>query len=127
MLGAIIGDVAGSYIEVLEIQGRNTVDRHRSYDERVKIEYIEFKTEDDMDFAERYYIMIFNPKYNTALSDKDFNLKSMELDVKKWKVYLKDTNKEVYDILNNAIKDMKADGLILEFIGQPFSAAKKIQ
>ena len=37
MLGAIIGDVAGSYIEVLEIQGRNTLDRHRSYDERVKI------------------------------------------------------------------------------------------
>ena len=37
MLGAIIGDVAGSYIEVLEIQGRNTINRHRSYDERVKV------------------------------------------------------------------------------------------
>lgn len=37
MLGAIIGDVAGSYLEVLEIQGRNTIDRHRSYDERVKV------------------------------------------------------------------------------------------
>ena len=37
MLGAIIGDVAGSYIEVLEIQGRRTIDGHRSYEERIKI------------------------------------------------------------------------------------------
>ena len=37
MLGAIIGDVAGSFIEVLEIQGRNTIDRHRSFGERVKV------------------------------------------------------------------------------------------
>lgn len=37
MLGAIIGDVAGSYIEVLEINGRRTIDKHRSYDERIKI------------------------------------------------------------------------------------------
>lgn len=37
MFGAIIGDVAGSFIEVLEIQGRNTIERHRSYDERVKV------------------------------------------------------------------------------------------
>lgn len=64
------------------------------YDERVKIEYIEFDTEDDMNFAERYYIMNFNPKYNTMLSDKDFNLKSIELDMKRWKVYLKNVDKE---------------------------------
>ena len=35
MLGAIIGDVAGSYIEVLEIYDRSK--GHRSYDERIKI------------------------------------------------------------------------------------------
>ncbi len=37
MLGAIIGDVAGSYIEVLEIRDRNNDAGHRSYDERIKI------------------------------------------------------------------------------------------
>ena len=37
MLGAIIGDVAGSYIEVLEIHGRRTLDGHRSYEDRIKI------------------------------------------------------------------------------------------
>lgn len=35
MLGAIIGDVAGSYLEVLEVQGIK--DGHRSYEERIKI------------------------------------------------------------------------------------------
>lgn len=35
MLGAIIGDVAGSYLEVLEVQGIK--EEHRSYEERVKI------------------------------------------------------------------------------------------
>ena len=37
MLGAIIGDVAGSYIEVLEIMGRKSPLGHRSYEERIKI------------------------------------------------------------------------------------------
>ena len=35
MFGAIIGDVAGSYLEVLEVQGIK--DGHRSYEERIKI------------------------------------------------------------------------------------------
>lgn len=65
------------------------------YDEKVEVEYIEFKTEDDMGFAERYYIMKFNPKYNTILSDKDFNLKSIDLDIKVWKKY---SEKEIRDI-----------------------------
>lgn len=37
MLGAIIGDVAGSYIEVLEIKNRKNDIGHRSYEDRIKI------------------------------------------------------------------------------------------
>lgn len=37
MLGAIIGDVAGSYYEVLEIEERKNNKRNRSYEERTKI------------------------------------------------------------------------------------------
>ena len=37
MLGAIIGDAAGSYYEVLEIQEKIKNRRHRDYEERIKI------------------------------------------------------------------------------------------
>lgn len=37
MLGAIIGDVAGSYYEVLEIEERKNNKRNRAYEERIKI------------------------------------------------------------------------------------------
>lgn len=37
MLGAIIGDVAGSYYEVLEIEERKNNKKNRSYEERIKI------------------------------------------------------------------------------------------
>lgn len=37
MLGAIIGDIAGSYYEVLEIQEKKNNKKNRSYEERIKI------------------------------------------------------------------------------------------
>ncbi|MBQ7105025.1 MAG: ADP-ribosylglycohydrolase family protein [Bacilli bacterium] len=37
MLGAIIGDVVGSYYEVLEIEERKNNKKNRSYEERIKI------------------------------------------------------------------------------------------
>ena len=58
------------------------------YKEIVIIEYIEFDTEHDMDFAERYFISKENPKYNTVLSDKDFTLNLVEFDIKKWNKYI---------------------------------------
>lgn len=45
MLGAIIGDVAGSYIEVLEVN--EIKNGHRSYDERIKILDKEYPLFDD--------------------------------------------------------------------------------
>jgi len=36
MLGAIIGDIAGSYYEVLEIQEKKNNKKNRSYEERIK-------------------------------------------------------------------------------------------
>lgn len=37
MLGSIIGDIAGSYLEVLEIESLKTLEKKRSYEERIKI------------------------------------------------------------------------------------------
>ena len=73
------------------------------YVETSKIEYISFKTEDDMNFAERYFIMKFNPKYNVVLSDKDFNLNSIDLDIKIWKKYSEKIINEI-DSANEEIK-----------------------
>ena len=67
------------------------------YNERVKIEFVEFDTTDDMDFAERYYIMKFKPKDNTVLSDKNMNISSMELDIKIWKAINEKDNKEEFN------------------------------
>lgn len=54
------------------------------YEEKDVIEFIEFDTVDDMNFAERYYIMKFKPKYNTILADKSVNMSLTELDIKIW-------------------------------------------
>lgn len=59
----------------------------KCYSERTKIEYAEFKTEHDMDFAERYYIQKINPKYNTILANRNISFSSLELDNVRWFVY----------------------------------------
>lgn len=48
MLGAIIGDIAGSFYEVLEIQEKKNNKKNRSYEERIKIldEEVPLFTED---------------------------------------------------------------------------------
>ena len=71
---------------------RNRINTHNHlpqecYEERIKIEYTSFKTETDMDFAERYYILTLNPKYNTVLANKKINITCSELDVKEWSEY----------------------------------------
>ena len=63
------------------------------YKERMRIEYIKFNSEDDMNFAERYFIMKLNPRYNTILADKDFNIISSELDGMIWREYTKEGTK----------------------------------
>ncbi|MGL5330089.1 MAG: nucleotide excision repair endonuclease, partial [Peptostreptococcaceae bacterium] len=54
------------------------------YEERKRIEFTIFDTEDDMDFAERYYIPKFKPKYNTVMVDKKMNIIISEFDNKTW-------------------------------------------
>ena len=63
------------------------------YDETVKIEFIEFESADEMDFAERYFIPKCKPKYNTAMSNKVMNISLNEFDSKEW-VSIEDYKKE---------------------------------
>jgi excinuclease UvrABC nuclease subunit len=42
------------------------------YKERNKVEYVRFVSEDDMDFAERYYIMKFNYVFLTKCYKANF-------------------------------------------------------
>lgn len=71
------------------------------YEERKKIEFIEFNTEEDMDFAERYFIPRYKPKYNTIWSEKRLTLKIKDFDELKWTPYF-----ETYDFeQENDLKD----------------------
>lgn len=57
------------------------------YLERDKIEFVLFKTEDDMEFAERYYIPKYKPKYNVIWSEREISIDIPSLDNKKWIEY----------------------------------------
>lgn len=54
------------------------------YAETIYIEYIKFNTEYDIDFAERYFISKYKPKYNIALHEKVLTFNVNELDNKQW-------------------------------------------
>ena len=88
-------DNEGIYVgKAKDLKNRLSTHKHlpeECYEEKNNIEYIQFKTEDDMNFAERYYILRYNPKYNTLLANKKFNITCTELDTKEWSEY---SNKE---------------------------------
>lgn len=65
------------------------------YEETMKIEYCKFYTEYEMDFAERYYIPKFKPKYNTILAEKSIDLSIGEFDSKTWIKFIKSKNKHI--------------------------------
>lgn len=68
------------------LRGHNHLSKE-CYDEAKKVEYISFKNENDMDFAERYFIHKENPKYNTSLSDKPISINIVSLDMLSWLSY----------------------------------------
>lgn len=57
------------------------------YEEIERIEYTEYDTEDDMDFAERYFISKIKPKYNTIHKGKKITVNIFEFENKEWKVW----------------------------------------
>ena len=65
------------------------------YLERHKVEYCTFETEYDMDFAERYFIPKYNPKYNTVLKDKAITFDLPQLNNIVWNVYKEYTTNDV--------------------------------
>lgn len=71
------------------------------YEEREKIEYIEFENEFEMDLAERYFIPKYHPKYNIVLNDKEINFNLEYLDNKLWLLYEPNNNKNT--MLDNII------------------------
>lgn len=74
------------------LNGHNHLSK-KCYDETKRVEYISFKNENDMDFAERYFIHKENPKYNTALSDKHIDINVIGLDMLSWLKY-NESNKD---------------------------------
>lgn len=58
----------------------------KCYKERVRVEYIEFVSEDDAKFAEKYYISKNKPKYNKIDVSTNITITLNELDNKEWKI-----------------------------------------
>lgn len=65
------------------------------YKELSEVRYCTFNTEDEMDFAERYYIPRYNPKYNTLLKEKSITISIKEFDNVIWNLYKKPSRKEI--------------------------------
>ena len=61
------------------------------YAERVKIEYVEFNTEDDALFVEQYLISKHKPKYNKDMVGYNITLDIYEFDNLTWNEYVKKT------------------------------------
>ena len=73
MLGAIIGDIAGSYLEVLEVNSLKEKGI-RSYEERIKI-----LNNDTPLFNENYAALIKGVKVETALASYSFPTETMSI------------------------------------------------
>ena len=73
------------------------------YAECVKIEYVSFETEQDMDYAERYFIPKYKPKYNTALGEKEVTFDLPSLDNGEWKVLKKELKIEGESFSKNVL------------------------
>lgn len=67
----------------------------KCYDETKSIEFVMFDTEDDMNFAERYYIPKYNPMYNTIWAERNITLNIPDLDNKHWLKYTNDKDIEI--------------------------------
>lgn len=87
------------------------------YDEIKVIQYTSFNTKYDMDFAEKYYIKKYKPKYNDKHAGKPITIGLEELDNKIWTTYYLDENeiiKQIQDFLNSNYK-IKVNINILDF------------
>ena len=65
------------------------------------------------------YVVARNPEFELISSDDEKSLGLFEVH---FSMMTMDSNKEVYDILNNAIKDMKADGTLDSLIANELKA-----
>ena len=67
----------------------------KCYEERKRIDFISFETEEEMNIAERYFIAKIKPKYNIEFSKNNINFHIESLDSALWKRYdLKEIKKE---------------------------------
>lgn len=63
------------------------------YSNIVAIEYVQFHHENDMNFAEKYYVQKYQPKYNNIYLNKQITIDVPKLDNKNWITFSYDENK----------------------------------
>ena len=63
------------------------------YKQIALIQYVTFETENDMEFAEKYYIQKYKPKFNSVLANKQITIEVPALDKRMWFPYYRDIEK----------------------------------
>lgn len=66
---------------------RNKHLQDECYNGIIIIQYMEFETENDMCFAEKYFIQKYKPKYNSVYINKQITIDVPLLDNKSWLIY----------------------------------------
>ncbi|WP_066714228.1 GIY-YIG nuclease family protein [Clostridium sp. Marseille-P299] len=85
------------------------------YQEIDRIEFTVFETEDEMNYAERYFIPMFKPKYNEMMIERSINIPIEQFDNAKWYVY--GTDEQIRHQIICASEpnlEMKKDNLLRE-------------
>lgn len=89
---------------------RNRLNSHthlplECYEERERIEFCTFETEDEMDLAERYFIPKVKPKYNSIFSERTISFDIPTFDNVEWYIY--GTKKEIETQIEEKAKELR--------------------
>lgn len=84
------------------------------YEECVRIEYVSFETEQDMDYAEKYFIPKFKPKYNVALGEREITFDIPDLDDANWVVFKQEIKRMDDDTFSKNVLGLNSGVEIME-------------
>lgn len=89
-----------------DLNGSNKI-YNDNYGDIFIVEYIEFDSDEDIEFAELYLISKYKPKLNKINSIKSLSLNIKELDEDKWNLYYINNHDELQLEINRVYKKIK--------------------
>ena len=84
------------------------------YSECSRIEYLSFDNESDMDYAEKYFIPKFKPKYNVAFGEREITFAIPSFDEAEWLVLKHDIDSEQEETISRNLLGLDSGMEIME-------------